>query len=329
MQEEDKYCILISRYLANELSDTETNALLAWANDKPEHFELLQQMQNAWNKSDVYLKAKNKEFDTNEGWEKVENRLFPQKRKPAKVFSLQSSKWIGIAASLLLIIGLGWFAINYHQRNTEILFVNQFEEKQQVLLPDGTIVWLNKESRISYKQGMNDLNLREVTLKGEGFFEVKHDAEKAFIIHSGGTQTQVLGTSFNVAMAKDGSVKVAVVTGKVSFKREDEKEGLFLLPGEVGVSGKAGSISKTEFKNTNFLYWKTKTLNFENERLGQVLADLEAFYKIKFEIKSNELLNKKITTSFQSASIHQVIGVLESVLDVKIEKSKNTYVVVK
>lgn len=328
-QEEDKYWILISRYLANELSDTETDELLVWVNDKPAHAELLQQMQNAWDKSDDYLKTNEPEINVDSAWTKVEQRLFVNEKKKAKVISIKSYKWIGIAASLLLLVGMGWFSVNYHQKNTTIVFVNELHEGQQILLPDGSSVWLSSESELSYKKGLDRLSVREVALRGEGFFEVKHDVKKPFIIHSGGTQTQVLGTSFNVSTTKDGLVKVAVITGKVSFKQENANEGLFLLPGEEGVYSKTGGVSKTKFKSTNFMYWKTKSLSFENETLANVLSQLAGVYQVKFSIEDQNLLNRKITTNFHSASVDQVINVLETVLDVKIEKSNDAYIVVK
>jgi ferric-dicitrate binding protein FerR (iron transport regulator) len=327
MQEEDKYWILISRYLSNELSDTETDELLAWVNENPEHTELLQQMQNAWEQSNKYLQNSVQEIDTDQAWKNVESRLFASQQS-AKIKKLKSLKWISIAASLLLMIGLGWFSFNYYRQNRPVVFANHLDTKQQLLLPDGSRVWLNSGSQISYKEGLNELKLREVELLGEGFFEVKHDAEKPFIIHSGGTQTQVLGTSFNVFNDKDGSVKVAVISGKVSFKKEGANDNLFLLPGEEGVY-KTGNISKTSFKNTNFLYWKNKTLSFENESLANVLTQLEVFYNVKFNLNDEDLLHRKITTSFHSASIYQIINVLETLLDVKIEKSNDAYIVVK
>jgi len=328
MQEEDKYWILISRYLSNELSDTETDELLAWVNENQEHTELLQQMQNAWEQSNNYLQNATQEIDADEAWKSVEQRIFAS-QQPVKVKRLKPLKWMSIAATLLLLAGLSWFSFNYYQQNLPIVFANRLDTKQQLLLPDGSKVWLNSGSQISYKKGLNTLKLREVDLKGEGFFEVKHDAEKPFIIHSGGTQTQVLGTSFNVLNDKNGNVKVAVISGKVSFKKEGSNDGLFLFPGEEGVCSKTGNVSKTSFKDTNFLYWKNKTLSFENEGLAKVLAQLEMFYNVKFNVNDEDLLNRKITTSFHSASIYQIINVLETLLDVKIEKSNDAYIVVK
>ncbi|HET8828200.1 MAG TPA: FecR domain-containing protein [Pelobium sp.] len=328
MQEEDKYWVLITRYLSNELSDAETDVLLEWISDKPERTELLQQMQSAWEQSNTYLANEKYQINTDEAWKKIESRLFKEDKKPAKVVAFKSYKWLRIAVSLVLFMGLSWFSFNYYQSHSEITFTNQLANKQQVLLPDGSTVWLNTGSKLSYKKGLNELSLREVDLVGEGFFEVKHDASKPFIIHSNGTETQVLGTSFNVLTDKIGNVKVAVITGKVSFKKDSAKDGLFLFPGEVGIYSKAGNITKTSFSNTNFLYWKNQKLSFENEDLSNVLSELEKVYHVKFKLKDSDLMNKKITTSFQSASIYQVINILETLLDVKIEKSNDTYIVV-
>lgn len=326
MAPDDKYWILISNYLANELSDTETDELLSWVAEAPENGQLLREMQSAWEKSNEYQKTLKTDVDVDAAWKKVEARLFADSHPKTQFKPLW--RWTSIAASLFLIISLAWLGVSYYQKHQTITFANNLETQQQLLLPDGSNIWLNKGAKVSYKKGLENLSQREVELSGEAFFEVQHNPQKPFIIHAGGTKTQVLGTSFNVD-ATTKKVSVAVISGKVSFAKENGKAQLFLLPGEKGTYTPNGSLAKSAFKNTNFLFWKNRQLNFENEPLKNVLAEIETIYRVRFVIKSSELQNLKLTTSFKSASIHQIIDVLEASLDVKIEKSDNAYIVVK
>lgn len=302
MQEEDKYWILMSSYFSNELSDTETDELLAWINENPERIELLQQMQNAWDQSKVYLKNEEHQIQTEVAWDKVKNRLFKNKVKTTKIIKIKKYKWLQIAAAIMIMVGLSWFSYHQYQQNRLIHFSNLIEDKQQILLPDSSIVWLNKGGKISYKKGMNQLDLREINLEGEGFFEVKHDVNKPFIVHSGVTITQVLGTSFNISALNDGTVKVAVISGKVAFKKENTSGVLFLLPGDEGYYNNSGIISKTKFKNTNFLYWKNQNLRFENEPLTNVLAQIEKVYGVKFQVKNPCFIKSKNYNQFSISS---------------------------
>lgn len=325
MNEEDKYWILLSRYLANDLSLDETDELLAWIEADPERITLLQQAQSAWDKSKNYQNDVSA-VNTDAAWLKVKNKLNDQ--KPAKTVNLQNYKWMAIAASLIILCSLSWFSYKAYDNSKNIHFANHSLEKQQVLLPDGTKIWLNQHSEIDYPKGLATLATREVSLTGEAFFDVKHDDKKPFIIHAGETETQVLGTSFNIN-ANEKKVKVAVITGKVSFKKTGAKNNLFLLPGDEGIYDSKGIITKVEYNNTNFLFWKNQTLVFENEKLEMVFHELEKSYQVKFKVNDENLLNQKITTSFKSASIQEVIIILETLLDLKITPSGDAYIVVK
>lgn len=327
MVEDDKYWILLSRYISGELSSEETETLFIWINADSDRIVLLEDLKSAWDKSETYQKNNTESIDVDKAWLKIKGKL-SQDTQPVKVIKFQKFKWLSIAASLMIFCLIGYYSFQSYDQNKVIAIVNTTESKRQIQLPDGSTIWLNKGSELKYKKGLANLKNRDVSLIGEAFFEVKHDVQKPFIIHTGQVETQVLGTSFNVKSDRNGVVKVAVISGKVSF-RKAKQEGIFLLPGEVGDYLPSKGISKSAFKNTNFLYWKDRTLTFENERLGFVLSEIERSYKIKFKTDDENLLNKKITTSFKAASINEVLIVLENLLDLKITPNGDTYIVVK
>jgi hypothetical protein len=125
-------------------------------------------------------------------------------------------------------------------------------------LPDSTHIILNKKSSLTYPENFSG-DARRVTLNGEAFFEVKHNAEMPFIITAGNTETKVLGTSFNIKQDESkGNVEVSVMTGKVQFMAmENEKpvSQITLLPQErVTYSQVNASMIREKVSGKNF-WW--------------------------------------------------------------------------
>lgn len=323
---EEKYWNLMSRYLSNELSLEETEELLTWLDDDPARADLLKELQDTWDATKNY--PENFNVDTSAGWQKLRTLIDEQERP--KVRTLSKVAWIGIAASFLLVAFVGFLGYK-NLTQTKLIEITTIEgQNTEIMLPDGSKVWLNENSTLSYPDDFNEDAKREVKLKGEAFFEVTKNPERPFIIEAGKTVTRVLGTSFNVRQDNQGSIKVSVVTGKVSFQPvENSRQELILLPGDAGVITKEGYSAKSKFGNQNFLYWKSRQLAFTNATLSEVLKTVENAYHVKFHLNEEELLNRRITTSFNQIPLSEVLEVIEVLLDLKIKKTDSVYVVEK
>ena len=323
--EDEKYWVLMSRYLSNELSSDETDELLFWIEQDPSRAELLQELQSSWDKAAHYKNHNTQYFDVEEAWQKVSLKI-EKEEKPKEVIKLS---WLKYAAIIIALLNVSWFSFKYFDNRKQIQVVNMDEQVKLVITPDGSSVWLNKGSKVTYQKGMADLNKRSLELEGEAFFEVKPDKEKPFMVFTSNTETRVLGTSFNIKHQKE-QVIVSVVTGKVSFQPiGKDKEGIVLLPNETGKYNGEGSMLKTMHTNKNFLFWKNHQLSFENESFRNVIAGLEENYQVKIDVQNDLLLDRKITSTFKEASFEEVKRVLEALLDCKIERfpDNKTYVV--
>jgi transmembrane sensor len=320
---EEKYWNLMSRYLANDLSLAETDELLKWVDDDPPRAILLRELRETWDQTQDY--PGHLEVDPTAAWHKVKQSVSVQ--SDPKIRPLYSFRIFRVAASLLILLAAGLTGYRYYV-NTSLVHVNTLAgEHREVVLPDGSKIWLNEASSLVYHTNFNDRSLREVELNGEAFFEVTKNPNKRFVISTGKTLTQVLGTSFNVEENENGTISVAVVTGRVSFGPAEEKEKYILLSGDNAQCDKQGVLSRGKYDNTNFLFWKNHHLAFENTSFGEVLKTIEQAYAVSFSVADPDLLNQKITTSFNQASLNQVVDVLEILLDLKITRSGSVYVV--
>ncbi len=324
---DEKFWGLMSRYVCGELSLKETEELLEWLGDDPARADLLKEFQDTWDRTKNY--PENFKVDTRAAWQKLRTSISVEPPKP-NVKTIGFNTWIAIATSMVLVATVGWLLFRLWPSGKLIEVETFAGQHKEVVLPDGSKVWLNVNSSISYADNFNDGSQREVKLKGEAFFEVEKNPTKPFLISTGKTLTTVLGTSFDVKQEKEGTIRVAVVTGKVSFKSvKNPRQELILEPGEAGVISSEGYAGKSKYSDKNFLYWKNKQLNFENVPLSQVIETLEDAYQVSFQLMDSALLERKITASFKEASLTEVTNVLEALFGISIRKSASVYVVEK
>jgi transmembrane sensor len=224
------------------------------------------------------------------------NVIAQSKRKQAVIHRLDR-RWLKIAAAVLLLISSAVFTYYHVRRQPEDKLVvqavrtqlkeNQTEHAILLQLPDGSSVTLKPRSELRYAIGLTG-HLREVNLKGEAFFEIRHDVRRPFLVHSGDMVTQVLGTSFNVRTADFGrTFKVTVSTGKVSvYRKTAETTGIpvVLLPNEeVSYKPLTSTLAKATLSVPSPLsvQGSENRFNFRDVPLSSVVSRLEEAYGVK------------------------------------------------
>ncbi len=240
-----KYWNLMSRYLSNELSLQETEELLEWLDEDPVRTSLLRELQDTWDKTRDY--PVNFKVDTRAAWQNLKSNFKPEEREK-KVSLLTPLRLAGIIASALIILFSGISAYHYYRKTHNKLFTAETPpgEHRQIVLPDGSKVWLNSSSSISYAENFSDGDLRKVTLKGEGFFDVTLNVERPFCVQAGKTVIRVSEALFNLRQDQAGSVKVSVLAGKVSILPEGSPgHELVLQAGEERLISKESHAGKS------------------------------------------------------------------------------------
>lgn len=228
--------------------------------------------------------------------------------------------WMQIAASLLLLIAGSLTVLTFMQQNE----INALAEqnvvirsgdygKSLVTLPDGTIVHLNAKSSLTYSQdfGRND---RKVALSGEGFFEVKKDTEKKFIVGTGYMDIAVLGTKFNVyAYETKDIVEMSLVEGSVDVTTSRPPyQSIRVKPNEKVVYNKrTGNLLHERTSNKMETAWINKELVFRSERLEDVFRCLSRKFAVTFSVDDETLLNDLYTGTFNDENVESIMRVLK------------------
>jgi len=169
----------------------------------------------------------------------------------------------------------------------------------KIILPDGSIVWLNSGSIFKYDRQFGK-KAREVYLTGEGFFEVKKNPKSPFFVHTQQLDVKVLGTTFNVkSYDKDSSVQIDLVEGLVDITLPDRKKDVLKLhPNEKMIYNKLTKkmyLYKTDTSRATL--WTTGKLCFVDASLVEIMKDLERNYNVKIIITSDALKNELFSGS--------------------------------
>lgn len=233
----------------------------------------------------------------------------------------------GIAAMVLLVMGV-FLSGNDHTMQVvqttpaDVVVFNKTKSIQRLMLEDGSIVWLNPNSKIVYPKKFLTAS-RELRMDGEAFFEVKPDVKRPFIIYSNDIVTRVWGTSFLVRASEGVPGEVSVVTGKVSVRlhQQDDNSAIMLMPDQKVTYSKAANMLKKEeeLKNSAVRIWQKTTLSFDNIPLKDVLQTLDKKFGVNISTTDEALLNYSLKADFTDQSLPAILEMLEKSLGLKYE----------
>ena len=229
--------------------------------------------------------------------------------------------WLKYAAVVAIIASVGYFSFKGGQSNIEsgfgdIVIVTPQGSRTQLALPDGSTVWLNAGSKISYSQGFG-YTVRLVRLIGEGYFEVARDEKLPFSVESDNVRVKVLGTKFNFRdYPTDAVATVSLAEGSVAMNSSkvpgDDK---LLKPGQRAMVDKqTGQIRVEDYEVTNSRQWTNGRLLFDGEPLQEIVNTLERSYNVKITISDKNLLTLRFYGDFlrQEQTLREVLDALAS-----------------
>ena len=328
MKNLDKHIDLTSKYLAGETSQEETQVLFSWIELDIANKKQFEDYKKAWNFSEKGFDAEVLSIDIDDEWTKFNSQI--SSKTSAKVISLEQpkkKKWsiIQIAAAIaaVFVIGIGVLYL-FNPQSNELVAENKIVESN---LPDGSLISLNTFSELEYSQNFNK-KTRDVKLKGEAFFKIEHNPKKPFIINTGALKIEVVGTSFNVNAKSDkGDIEVIVETGIVAiYTKQDKSDSVMLHAGDKAYfSGKEKDIQKKVNEDVNYLAWKTKKLDFDEDELQSIVKTLSKTYNTQIVIKNPAIKKCTLTNEFDGQSLESILKVLEETLDLQINKKGKIY----
>lgn len=267
----------------------------------------------------IILSIEYRKVETIQDEEKDEllNRILSEKSNTKNKKTRKYRVYYSVAASIVLLVSSIVLYQLIHPETTEIhppivqitqiVKENHKGQKSRITLPDGSTVWLNSDSRITYVNKFVDT--RNIVLEGEAFFEVKKDSLRPFIVHANGLLTKALGTSFNIRAYKNKKVEVGLVTGKIAVSLELDKENTKIIDAPMGkavldITNKEINISS--YSDLDFYKWTDRILVFKAADFDEIKETLERWYDVDITIH-NPKRKISYTGKFKKESLERIL----------------------
>ena len=190
----------------------------------------------------------------------------------------------------------------------------------ELVLSDGTFVLLNPQSELTYPVKFDSTSTREVTLRGEGYFEVTKSSNR-FVVNTDNMKLQVYGTTFNVISRDNLPDEAVLVEGVVSITPKNSSDGkeTVLHPGDKSFVDKLGQLTVTQTNLAEYTAKRNGYILFNGKTIKQIIPSLELFYDVHFSVKNEVALEKEeyVFSIKQHASLREALDVIEFVSDVK------------
>ena len=293
----------LQRYIEGNVSQQEKEEIAKWldADDKNmEEFRILRSVYDAslWNGN--YSEAV-----------EVESPVM-KISKSKKIFY----EILKIAAVFLIAFGMYYFLVpdKYIDQDTYLTTQTIYApegQRTEIILSDGTKVWLNAKSSLSFPDQFNDTS-RIVELNGEAYFDVTHHETNKFVVKTPKYHVKVLGTEFNViAYPEKDLFETSLIKGSIEVISDFTEEKVILTPNNK-VKSIEGKFIVTELINYDQFLWKKGIMSFDNEGVKEILEKLEYYYDVKIDVKDESLLDNRYTGKFWTKDgVEQVLKVLQ------------------
>ena len=314
---EEFYTDLIARYFYGEATPEEIREIASWVKSDPAHEALFRSFRDTWQLTE--RQRSDDPATTDREWEALRHRIglaeaLVHQPGPGHRFLMFSLR----AAAILVLLAVPTYLLYRWFTPGASVRMAVATETTVVLLPDGTRVTLREGSELSYPETFEGW-FREVSLSGEGWFEVAHDRSKPFTVAAGNLRVRAAGTAFLVNTNATGDFSEVILTeGAVRvYTDHNQHSPALLLPGDRAVTTSGGDTLKVSVNtDPNYLAWKTRRLVFDNTPLNQVAALLTKVYGVEVSHSGSGLDACRITATFDQQPLGSVLKVLEATLDI-------------
>lgn len=296
------YDILIVKYLDNTISSSEKQELEEWLRNSKSNQRYFKESSKIWEESVIAFQDKE---TTMVGLDRFYKKLKIQQK-------YNRLKWfIGFAAAVILGVVVVRYLMPLFQPEVTLIEIATTDIKKQIELPDGSIVWLNSNSSLKYPSSFKQT--REVSLTGEGLFEIEKKANKSFYVHTTNLSVEVLGTKFLVSAHDEQSFTETVLeSGSIALNVKGLDKEIKMIPNQkFNYDNILGTTSIETVDATNYTSWSHKKLVVDNTPLREVFIQLEKWYNIKIVCNDKRLLSQSVSFTLDDEPLEEVFEILQ------------------
>lgn len=318
-----KYLILIKKLFKKQMTADEAAALEEWLSlqDEKDGFDAL--CHDLWIRTPTAIH----EGIETEMLENIKQRI-PSVHTEKPVVGLPFYR-AAVVVLCMVCMGLGWYAYqtvkSVDVRKADIVeAIVENGQKAHLILPDGTKVWLNSATQLTYDGRFNDED-RKVKLNGEAYFEVAKNKDKRFVVECDGLTIEALGTAFNVkAYGADSTVTTSLMEGSVRVS--DAHSDVVLQPNQsLAYTRKTHAFSVQQMESRDQAeFWRKNILYFDATPLSEIAKVIERMYDVKVVFENKELEKVTFSGTIKNNSIGNIFHVISFTYPLKYEFRQDT-----
>ncbi|MGQ8337467.1 FecR family protein [Sunxiuqinia sp. A32] len=271
---------------------------------------------------------------------KYEHDFAAIRKKSLEIYNDDNSKSINlnkglrfiVAASVVLFFSVGSYFLgeykffsNQETASEIIEFKTPKGQQTEIVLPDGTFVALNFDSRLNYHISRSK-SLQKVELHGEAFFKVTKNENRTFRVITDKMNVNVLGTEFNIrAYDEDNKVETTLLEGSIEIRNiSNHRSGVLLKPGQRWSYNKLDNTQETFNVNANqSTLWRNGEYYFEKISFGELAKNLERMYDITIHFEDSKLRNEVYSGSvFKDDKIEEILEIIDLTIPINYKKEK-------
>lgn len=308
---------LILLLLEGSISLDDKKILRSWIDKSDENRRYFKERVKVWQLAGTIGKER---FHKDLAFEAFKSRIGSeneQREATARIIRLQRIyKYVACFLLLLLAGGVSFFLANGSQSNQHLELLayvvnTPAKSKMKVDLPDGSVVWLNASSKLSYDNQFGLTN-RHIELEGEAYFEIAKNKQLPLVVFSEDAEVKVLGTKFNVSnYSEDAEIQVALLEGSVEFADRRINKNVVLKPDQMVCLDKLNrNLKLKSIKAVDYNGWINNKLFFDEEPLEQIAKVLERTMGVDISFEQ-EGLKKQVFYGGLSVDTDNIVEVLD------------------
>lgn len=302
---------LLLKFFKKETTGAENQQIKEWVSISEENRRIFREIHETYHLS--HLNQYQSEIDIEKAWNKLYSQLPNQKNHKHKV---QSNLFWRVAASVAIILAVGissfWVGryFNYSKNDHLVQVEVPNGEKSKVLLADGTHVWLNSGSMLSYDAN----HPRNVKVDGEAYFEVTKDKKHPFeVATQSGFKITVLGTKFNLRSYEDeNNVEATLDEGKVAITGIHRKKPVYLAPGQqANYNLRNEQLLLSNVDTKIYSLWKNNILRFSDISFTSLVPRIERWYGVSIDLDPKISHSDRFTMTIKTESLRELLNMMQ------------------
>ena len=322
---------IIHTFLHNPMPEQVQQQFRTWCLNKERAGEKTDALWKEWERLDPASVLPADEKAYRRKLDRLHREMTPPAAPKRGLFSITRRTAAAAAAIVLLAMSVEFFVVRHLTADSTTVLVTAENSKGRFTLPDGSVVWLNADSRLAYSNRFVDSEKREVRLEGEAFFDVRRDTLRPFEVTMGGLEVRVLGTRFNASHIPDlGIEEVTLLSGSVEVGHDGSRETVRLLPDQsCAYDTVSGRLAVRNVRASNYGSWTGDSIVFDNMTLEDIAVNLEHWYNIRIRIDDGVDASTRISFTLRPETLDETLRIIENLTHFACERTDRQHITIR